>query len=110
MVTIFSDVTPALDRLRGRYVLGIITNGNSDPERCGLPNRFASVVFSEDHGIEKPDPKLFDIALAELGSDATRLLHVGDSLEDDVEGARRVGARSCVAEPPAHACQQVNST
>jgi len=87
----FDDVLPTLDALRGHYRLGLLSNGNSCPEVCGLPDRFDFVVFAQDYGIEKPDPRLFEIALEHAGCSPQELLHVGDSLTNDVDGAKRAG-------------------
>lgn len=54
----YDDVLPTLDALHGRYRLGLLSNGNSYPDRCGLPERLQFVVVSQDHGIEKPDRRL----------------------------------------------------
>lgn len=91
---LYDDVLPALDALQGRYRLGLLSNGNSYPERCGLAGRFQFVVFSQDHGVEKPDSRLFQVALQQAGCLGWELLHVGDSLVNDVEGAKRCGVRS----------------
>jgi putative hydrolase of the HAD superfamily len=64
-------------------------------ERCGLGEIFRFVVFSQDDGVEKPAPKLFDIAVDKAGCSIHELLHVGDSLDNDVAGATRAGIR-CV--------------
>jgi HAD superfamily hydrolase (TIGR01549 family) len=93
-IELFDDVLPTLDVLRGRYTLGLLSNGNTYPERCGLEGRFRFVVFSQDHGIEKPDPRLFKIAMQQAQCTERELLHVGDSLRDDVVGAKQSGARS----------------
>ena len=93
-VEIYDDVLPTLDALRDICPLGIVSNGNSYPERCGLDGRFAFVVFSQDHGFEKPDPRLFEVALRLLRCEASGLLHVGDSLQNDVRGASLAGVRS----------------
>jgi len=93
-VELYADVLPTLDALRGVCPLGIVSNGNSYPERCGLEGRFAFVVFSQNHGFEKPDPRLFEVAIRLLGCEASELLHVGDSPLNDVYGARLAGARS----------------
>ena len=93
-IVLYDDARPALEALRGRFVLGLLTNGNTYPERCGLPETFDFAVFGQDHGTKKPDPKLFRIALARAGCAPHHLLHVGDSLENDVGGANGVGARS----------------
>lgn len=93
-IELFADVVPALDALRGRYVLGLISNGNTYPEHTGLGGRFRFVVFSQDHGVEKPDRRLFEVAMEQAGCTARQLLHVGDSLVDDVGGASKAGART----------------
>ena len=93
-IRIFDDVLPALKALRVKYRLGILSNGNSYPERCGLEGRFDFVVFSQDYGVEKPDPRLFEVAVEQAGCSGQELLHVGDSLQSDVAGANRAGVRS----------------
>jgi putative hydrolase of the HAD superfamily len=90
-VELFPDVLPALEPLRHKYRLGLLSNGNSYPERCGLEGVFDFVVFSQDHGVEKPDPELFNIALSKAGCSRSQFLHVGDSLINDVMGATGAG-------------------
>ena len=91
---LYDDVVPTLEALRGRFKLGVLSNGNSYPSRFGLDDMFAFTVFSQDHGgIEKPDPRLFEIAVAEAGCAPDELLHVGDHLEYDVLGAQNAGIR-----------------
>jgi HAD superfamily hydrolase (TIGR01509 family) len=87
-------VVPTLEAIAGRYVLGLVSNGNSYPERCGLQERFAFVVFSQDIGVEKPDPAIFRVACVKAGCSPAELMHVGDSLTSDVHGAKSVGAVS----------------
>lgn len=89
----FDDVLPTLTVLGERFKLGVISNGNSHPERCGLKGIFRFVVLSQDHGVEKPDERIFKIALEEAGCSRLELLHVGDSLENDVGGAIDSGIR-----------------
>ena len=90
-IELFPDVNPALDALGARYRLGLLSNGNSYPDRCGLEGRFQFVVFAQDHGVEKPDPRIFAITLDRAGCTRGQLLHVGDSLQNDVFGAQRAG-------------------
>lgn len=52
---------------------------------------FDVVVASLEEGMEKPDPKIFQIALDRLGANASNTIHVGDSPLDDVQGARNAG-------------------
>lgn len=94
-IELFNDVLPTLEALRVKYILGMLSNGNSYPERCGLEGMFRFVVFSQDHGVEKPNPRLFQIAVEKAGCSKQQLLHVGDSLRDDVTGARNAGVK-CV--------------
>lgn len=92
-ITLFDDVLPTLKALRAKYTLGILSNGNSYPERCGLQGFFHFVIFSQDYGIEKPDPTLFKIAIEKAGCSKQQLLHVGDSLQEDVVGAINAGVK-----------------
>ncbi len=92
-ITLFNDVLPTLNKLREEYVLGLLSNGNSYPERCGLEKIFQFVVFSQDYGVEKPDPKLFNITVEKSECAKDQLLHVGDSLETDIIGAVKTGIK-----------------
>ena len=91
---LYPDVIPVLDALAERFKVGLLSNGNSYPERCGLAGRFGFVVFSQDYGSEKPDPRIFEATLQEAGCLRHGLLHVGDSLVDDVRGARSARIKS----------------
>jgi 2-haloalkanoic acid dehalogenase type II len=93
-IELYEDVLPALNELKKRYSLGLLSNGNSYPERCGLEGMFHFIVFSQDCGIEKPDPLFYCIAIERAGCTEEELLHVGDSLENDVIGAAVAGIRS----------------
>ena len=90
-IELYSDVLPALRKLQELFTLGLLSNGNSYPERCGLEGIFRFVVFSQDHGVEKPDPEIFQIAVKEAGCLPGELLHVGDSLQSDAIGAINAG-------------------
>ena len=91
--TMFSDARPTLECLAPDYRLGLLSNGNSRAEAMGIDDLVSFEVFSQDHGgIEKPDPRLFEIALREAGCEPHELLHVGDWPESDVAGALNVGA------------------
>jgi putative hydrolase of the HAD superfamily len=87
----YPDVLPMLDQLAERYELGLISNGNADTERCALRGRFAFRVHAHEHGVGKPDPALFRIALAIAGREPDEMVHVGDSLPFDVVGAQAAG-------------------
>ena len=93
-IQLFDDVVPTLNALQGRYMMGLLSNGNTYPERCGLKGYFQFVVFAQDYGIQKPDPRLFEIAIEQAGCSKHQLLHVGDSFQNDIIGARQAGVRS----------------
>ena len=92
-IELYEDVLPTLQKLKGTYSLGLLTNGNSYPERCGLEGIFQFTVFSQDYGVEKPDPKFYQIAVEKAGCLREELFHVGDSLRKDVIGAIDAGIK-----------------
>ena len=92
----FSDTVPALDHLRGAgYKVGIITNLRRDlDELClqvGLKSYLDFAVGSQEVGIEKPHPQIFQAALDQVNAAPEEWLHVGDQVRSDVLGARGVG-------------------
>ena len=93
-IELYPEVIPVLDILRSDFSIGLVSNGNGYPERCGLADRFSFVVFSQDVGVEKPDAGMFLAACKQAGCAPCELMHVGDSLESDVAGANGVGAVS----------------
>ena len=93
-IQFFDDVLPALNALQRHYMMGILSNGNTYPERCGLAGYFQFVVLAQDYGIRKPDPRLFEITIERAGCAKHQLLHVGDSFQNDIIGAKQAGVRS----------------
>ncbi|KKM98888.1 hypothetical protein LCGC14_1153420 [marine sediment metagenome] len=93
-IELYPDVIPSLDALGADLTIGLLSNGNGYPQRCGLPGRFSFVVFSQDVGVEKPAAGMFLAACKQADCAPCELMHVGDSLESDVAGARGVGAVS----------------
>ncbi|WPM85328.1 pyrimidine 5'-nucleotidase [Apirhabdus apintestini] len=83
--------------LRGRARLGIITNGFTALQqrrlaRTGLQDCFDLLIISEQVGVAKPDRRIFDYALAQMGSPAReRVLMVGDTPESDILGGFNAG-------------------
>lgn len=91
-----ADVPDALDRLRaaGRR-LAVVSNANGTLRahfaRLGLAGRFDVLIDSCDEGVEKPDPRIFQLALERAGARAETTLHAGDFYHVDVVGARAAG-------------------
>lgn len=90
-VTLYDDVLPALGRLRVRYRLFAISNGNADLAAIGLADHFEQALAAREAGVLKPDPRIFALLLERAGLNAATVLHVGDDAVADVEGARRAG-------------------
>ena len=90
-IELYPDVIPTFDVLTQHYKLGLLSNGNTYPERCGLEDYLSFVIFAQDVQVEKPDPKIFEITAQKAGCEFSQLMHVGDSLENDVAGAQNVG-------------------
>ena len=96
--TLYPDVPDALDSLQSRgYRLGIVSNWESRlVQLCrahGIADYFDFAVVSEVEGFVKPHPHMYRRALELAGVPAEQVLHVGDSLRDDIQGAAAVGIR-----------------
>ena len=92
------DVAPALAALRGRGLrLVVVSNANGRLrhlfDRVDLTKWFDHVLDSHEWGVEKPDPRLFQLALEQARADAANTVHVGDLYHVDVMGARAAGLR-----------------
>ena len=86
----------ALVTLRRRYALAVVTNGidrvqHSRLAAAGLRPFFDTVVTSEGCGFAKPDPRILQRALHELGVEARAALYVGDDVAVDGAAAARAG-------------------
>ena len=90
-----------LKTLKGKAKLGIITNGFTALqeirlERTGLRDYFDLLVISEQIGVAKPHPAIFDYALEQAGNPArSRVLMVGDTAESDILGGMNAGLSTC---------------
>ncbi len=93
-IEVYDDVISVLDVLKGRFALGLHSNGNSYPELCGLEGYFDFTVFSEECGVEKPDPTFYRVVLDRAGCSPDELLNIGDSLHNDIEAAASAGIKS----------------
>lgn len=62
--------------------------------RLNLDNRVAFVVTSEESGVEKPDERIFQLALKKLGLSANDVCMIGDNWKKDIEGGIALGMRS----------------
>ncbi|MFQ6117311.1 MAG: HAD family hydrolase [Candidatus Bipolaricaulia bacterium] len=93
---LFPETEEVLVELRREgYKLGIISNADEDVERIlswlGLLEYVDTITYSQEVGVEKPDPRIFQIALQRTGSNPREALHVGDRYDADIVGARAAG-------------------
>ena len=94
----FPDAAPALERLRAAGLeLICVSNWDVSLEqvlaRCGLAELLDGAISSAAAGARKPDPEIFAAALRLAGCSAAEAIHVGDTREEDVEGAAAAGIR-----------------
>jgi putative hydrolase of the HAD superfamily len=83
--------------------LVVVSNANGRArfllERLGLARHLAMVLDSHEEGVEKPDPRFFEIAMERSGAAPESTMHVGDLYHVDVEGARAAGIRPMLLDP-----------
>ena len=98
--TLYDDTVPTLEHLRDAgFKLAIVSNWDTplDPltERLGIAHYFDVIIASHDARVRsaKPDPHIFNYTLAAVGVSAEEAVHVGDTYEADIIGAKGVGIR-----------------
>jgi putative hydrolase of the HAD superfamily len=104
---LFEDVLPTLQELRTRgLVLGVITNWEAWLvdllAATGLATYFVHVVVSGVVGFEKPDRRIFELAVGMSGLRPEELLYVGDNPEVDVRAAEAAGLQAVLLRRDAH--------
>jgi putative hydrolase of the HAD superfamily len=90
-VDLFVDVRPGLNRLRARYALASLSNGNADLDRIGLADLFSVSLNARGIGAAKPDRRCFERLLEDLRLEPQEVIYVGDDPLLDVEAARMAG-------------------
>jgi putative hydrolase of the HAD superfamily len=95
--SLYEDALPVLDVLRRHGVkIGLISNGQRDLEEFTEHHLLDvdAVIGSRAHGRLKPHAPIFVAALRALAVEPDETVMVGDSYEDDIEGARALGIRA----------------
>ena len=90
------DADKTVKYLASKYPLTIISNGFKEVqyykfEHSGLAPYFTHTLISEEVGINKPQPGIFEIALARNGIHADEAIMIGDSYSSDIAGAKAAG-------------------
>ena len=93
-ITLYQDVLPALQRLRGAgYLIGALSNGNADVGRLGIGPLFDFSLSAESVGEAKPHPRMFHEACRRAAVAPAELAHVGDEPDTDLAGAQAAGVQ-----------------
>lgn len=87
----FADVLPALARLKSRFTLAAVSNGNGCVHRAGLGQFFDFTLSAHEAGCAKPEAGIFRQVCQRANVQPHEALHAGDDVDCDVRGALRVG-------------------
>ncbi len=90
----YDDVLPGLMQLKGRTLVGSVSNGNADLRAIGLAHHFSVSVAAFEFGSAKPDSAIFHEACRQLGVAPAQAVYVGDDILLDVKGAQDAGLRA----------------
>lgn len=95
-IELVEGVEDTLRRLMKKYRLAVISNASSNIvkyaiKKFDLQKYFDVVTVSRDVGIRKPDPRIFEYTFKELSVKPYEAVHVGDSIESDIIGAKKIG-------------------
>lgn len=93
------EAIEVLEYLSPKYKLHILTNGFEEVQRKKLLNSnlypfFHSITTSEENGIKKPSPEIFELALKKAKTSKENSLMIGDNFEADILGAQAVGLKT----------------
>lgn len=110
-VTVDPQAVPTIDGLRARGLrVGLCSNAPyripsmyAQLRHVGLADHLDAVTFSGQIGWRKPSPRIMEAAAAAVGSQPKEILMVGDSVSDDVAGARAVGMQAVLLRRPGSA-------
>ncbi|MGO2010471.1 MAG: HAD-IA family hydrolase [Pseudoalteromonas sp.] len=93
-ITVSDEVLSLLTKLAKQYRLIAITNGNVEIDKFNLRGIFELVLQAGINGKAKPHTAMFEQASKQLNVAPQNILHIGDSLDTDVQGAHNAGCQS----------------
>lgn len=99
-MSLFDYVRPLLKELRDRNLkIGILTDLTAHIQyrkisKLGIADQIGYLVTSEETGTDKPSEKMFMLMIEKMGSRPEETLMIGDSIERDIIGAKRVGMKT----------------
>ena len=90
-VILFPETIPMLESVSESYTVVAITNGNADVFKTEIGPYFDLSIRADEAGMAKPDRGIFDLTWEKLGCQSSEVIHIGDSVENDVKGAINAG-------------------
>jgi putative hydrolase of the HAD superfamily len=115
---LYPDVKPTLRALQGAgYRLGVIANARhlvlGRLRHLQLMSSFQAITYSEEAGFEKPDPRIFQLAMERMQCVPEEAIHVGDRDLEDIQGAQGAGIRAILLDRddshPDAECERIRS-
>jgi len=94
-VNVDPEVLSLLKNLSQKYTLIAITNGNVDISKFCLKDSFEFLLMAGFDGAQKPAADMFELAADKLNVKLENILHIGDNLDSDIQGANNNGCMSC---------------
>lgn len=101
---LFPGTHETLSYLKEKYVLHLISNGFKDAaeikvEKTDLKKYFSQIVISEDVGVHKPHPDIYQYSLRAAQAEKAESIMIGDSIEADIRGAQAFGLEAIYFNP-----------
>lgn len=90
-VEFYPNALSSIAQLASSYRLAALTNGNADISVMPLADHFEFSMSPDLVQARKPEPKIFAETLARAGCEAHEVIHVGDHLHEDIDGATEAG-------------------
>jgi putative hydrolase of the HAD superfamily len=101
---LFPDAHDTLQYLKANYQLHIITNGFTEVQyikldNCKLTNYFDLILCTEEIGVNKPNPLVFETALSRTNAIPSQSIMIGDNPETDIRGAQNCDMHTVLFNP-----------
>jgi putative hydrolase of the HAD superfamily len=112
---LFPNVIRTLQNLKSTYLLGLITNGrskgqNAKIDQAGLRPFFKVIKISEEEGVAKPNPIIFERCIQQLGVLTSQAVFVGDHPENDILAAAQARLKTIWINNPHYVAPKANAT
>lgn len=94
----YYDAEQTLSILSQKYKLGIIANQSRDVlqllDKFNFRDFFNVVIISSEVNMNKPDPRIFQLAMDRVANNSKRYVMIGDRLDTDISPANKLGMKT----------------